>query len=143
MAMRQAKVVLKAAEALGGAPMERNPGVRDRKLIYPETGFPTRSLVMGIVEVQPGCRTPTHRHNCEEVYYCLQGRGEITADGAAYAFEAGDAVYNAPNSVHTVRNTGEEPLRLLVVGGIMFVGLLPRWPTESPYEIFDDGEYAG
>jgi hypothetical protein len=45
--MAQPKVVLKAAEALGGAPMERNPGVRDRKLVYPETGFPARSPIMG------------------------------------------------------------------------------------------------
>jgi hypothetical protein len=52
----------------------------------------------------------------------LDGRGEVVADGVPHAFEAGDAVYNAPNSVHTVRNTGGEPLRLLVVGGIMFVG---------------------
>ena len=141
--MTQPKVVLKASEALGGAPMERNPGVRDRKLVYPETGFPTRSLIMGIVEVDPGCRAPAHRHNCEEVYYVLDGRGEVVSDGVPHAFEAGDAVYNAPNSVHTVRNTGEERLRLLVVGGIMFVGLLPRWPTESPYELLDDGEYPG
>jgi hypothetical protein len=42
-----------------------------------------------------------------------------------------------------VRNTGDQRLRLLVVGGIMFVGLVPRWPTESPYELFDDGEYPG
>jgi quercetin dioxygenase-like cupin family protein len=117
--------------------------VQDRKLIYPETGFPTRSLIMGIVEVDPGCRAPAHRHNCEEVYYVLDGRGEVTSDGVPHAFEAGDAVYNAPNSVHTVRNTGQEPLRLLVVGGIMFVGLVPRWPTESPYELLDDGEYPG
>jgi quercetin dioxygenase-like cupin family protein len=142
-AMAQPKVVLKAAEARGGAPMERNPGVRDRKLVYPETGFPTRSLIMGIVEVQPGCRAPAHRHNCEEVYYVLDGRGEVVSDGVPHAFEAGDAVYNAPNSVHTVRNTGGETLRLLVVGGIMFVGLVPRWPTESPYELLDDGEYPG
>ncbi len=141
--MAQAKVVLRAAEALAGAPMERNPGVRDRKLIYPETGFATRSLIMGMVEVQPGCRAPAHRHNCEEVYYVLQGCGEVVCDGDPHAFQAGDAVYNAPNTVHTVRNTGEQTLRLLVVGGIMFVGLVPRWPTESPYEILDDGEYAG
>jgi quercetin dioxygenase-like cupin family protein len=137
------RVVLKAAEALGGAPMERNPGVRDRKLIYPQTGFPTRSLIMGIVEVEPGCRAPAHRHNCEEVYYVLQGRGEVESDGTPHPFEAGDAVYNAPDTVHTVRNTGTETLRLLVVGGIMFVGLVPQWPTESPYEILDDGEYQG
>jgi quercetin dioxygenase-like cupin family protein len=130
--MTQPKVVLKAAEALSGAPMERNPGVRDRKLVYPETGFPTRSLIMGIVEVDPGCRAPAHRHNCQEVYYVLDGRGEVVSDGVPRAFEAGDAVYNAPNSVHAVRNTGGERLRLLVVGGIMFVGLVPRWPTESP-----------
>ena len=131
--MAQPKVVLKAAEALGGAPMERNPGVRDRKLVYPETGFPTRSLIMGIVEVDPGCRAPAHRHNCAEVYYVLDGRGEVVSDGVPHAFD----------SVHTVRNTGDQRLRLLVVGGIMFVGLLPRWPTESPYEILDDGEYPG
>ncbi|HZD70213.1 MAG TPA: dimethylsulfonioproprionate lyase family protein [Actinomycetes bacterium] len=141
--MAQPKVVLKAAEAQTGAPMERNPGVRDRKLVYPETGFATRSLVMGIVEVQPGCRAPAHRHNCEEVYYVMQGRGEVVSDGVSHPLEAGDAVYNAPNCVHTVRNTGEQTLRLLVVGGIMFVGLVPRWPTESPYEILDDGDYAG
>jgi quercetin dioxygenase-like cupin family protein len=141
-AMAQPKVVLKAAEARGGAPMERNPGARDRKLFYPETGFPTRSLIMGIVEIQPGCRAPAHRHNREEVYYVLHGQGEVTSEDVRHAFEAGDAVYNAPNTVHTVRNTGGEPLQLLVVGGIMFVGLVPRWPTESPYEILDDGEYA-
>jgi hypothetical protein len=28
-------------------------------------------------------------------------------------------------------------LRLVVVGGIMFVGLLAQWPTESPYEILE------
>jgi hypothetical protein len=37
--MAQPKVVLKAAEALGGAPMAGSPGVRDRELVYPETGF--------------------------------------------------------------------------------------------------------
>jgi quercetin dioxygenase-like cupin family protein len=137
------KVVLKAADALGSAPMERNPGVRDRKLIYPETGFPTRSLIMGIVEVEPGCRAPAHRHNCEEVYYVLQGQGEVVSDGTPHAMAAGDAVYNAPNTVHTVRNTGAGTLRLLVVGGIMFVGLVPEWPTPSPYEILDDGEHPG
>ena len=83
--MAQPKVVLKAAETLGGAPMERNPGVRDRKLVYPETGFPTRSLIMGIVEVEPGCRAPAHRHNCEEVYYVLDGRGEVVSDGVPHA----------------------------------------------------------
>ncbi len=136
--MASEKVVIKSSEFVGGAPMEARPGVRDWKLIYPETGMPTRTLIMGIVEIDPGQHTPLHRHNCEEVYYVLQGKGASESAGVRHAFEAGDAVLNRPNVVHRVFNTTEQQtLRLLVVAGIMFVGLLPNWPTPSPYEILE------
>jgi mannose-6-phosphate isomerase-like protein (cupin superfamily) len=131
------KVVIKPREFVGGAPMETRKGVRDWKVIYPETGFPARTLIMSIVEIDPSCKSPLHRHNCEEVYYVLQGHGEIFSDDAVYPFEAGDAIYNLEGTSHCVRNMGEETVRLVVVGGIMFVGLLPEWPTPSPYEIFE------
>ncbi len=131
------RVVIKPSEFQGGAPMERMPGVRDWKVIYPETGFPTKTLVMGIVEIAPGAHTPLHRHNCEEVYYVLQGRGYIESEGQCYEFEAGDAIYNRENTAHRVFNTGTEPVRLCVVAGIMLIGLLPEWPTPSPYEILE------
>jgi uncharacterized cupin superfamily protein len=57
---------------------------------------------MGIIEIQPGCRMPARRHNCEEVYHVLHGRGEVTSDGVPHPLEASDAA----NTVHTVRNTG-------------------------------------
>lgn len=136
--MSENKVVIKPSEFIGGAPMETRPGVRDWKVVYPETGMPTQTLIMGIVEIDPGQHSPLHRHNCEEVYYVLQGRGEIESDGVRYPLEAGDAVLNRPNVPHRVFNTDDrETLRLLVVAGIMFVGLLPEWPTPSPYEILE------
>jgi len=131
------KVVIRRCEFLPGAPMEARPGVRDWKVIYPETGVDTRTLIMGLVEIPPGEHSPLHRHNCDEGYYVLQGRGYIVSDGVRHDFEQGDAVYNPPNSAHSVYNTGSETVRLLVVAGIMYVGLLPRWPTPSPYEILE------
>jgi mannose-6-phosphate isomerase-like protein (cupin superfamily) len=132
------KVVVKPSEFIGGAPMETRPGVRDWKVIYPETGMPTQTLIMGIVEVAPGQHSPLHRHNCEEVYYVLQGRGEIESNGVRHTLATGDGVLNRPSVPHRVFNTdARETLRLLVVGGIMFVGLLPNWPTPSPYEILE------
>lgn len=131
------RVVIKPSEFQGGAPMERMPGVRDWKVIYPETGFPTKTLVMGIVEIAPGAHTPLHRHNCEEVYYVLQGRGYVESEGERYEFETGDAIYNRENTAHRVFNTGTEPVRLCVVAGIMLMSLLPEWPTPSPYEILE------
>ncbi len=133
-----AQIVVKSSEFLRGAPMERRPGVRDIKCIYPDTGCENRTLVMGIVEVDPGSNSPLHRHNCEEVYYVLDGSGEIEFDGVKHRFEAGDAVYIRENAHHRVFNGGGKIVRLLVVAGPMFVGLLPHWPTESPYEILED-----
>jgi quercetin dioxygenase-like cupin family protein len=132
------KVVIKKSEFIGGAPMEKKKGVKDWKVIYPETGFPTKSLIVGIVEIPPGGNSPLHRHNCEEIYYVLQGKGEIESENLRYPFETGDAMYNKENTLHRVFNTGDDVVRLLVVGGIMFVGLVPEWPTPSPYEIFEE-----
>lgn len=131
------KLIVKQSEFIGGAPMESRPGVRDWKVIYPELGVDTRTLIVGIVEIEPGAHSPLHRHNCEEIYYVLQGWGEIESAGEFHAFTAGDAVFNPPNIEHRVWNRSDETVRLLVVGGIMFVGLLPTWPTPSPYEILE------
>ncbi|UCG11342.1 MAG: cupin domain-containing protein, partial [Deltaproteobacteria bacterium] len=86
------KVVVKKSEFLHGSPMEARPGVRDIKVIYPDTGLPTKSLVMGIVEIEPGAHSPRHKHNCEEVYYILGGKGEVESNGVRHQFEIGDAV---------------------------------------------------
>ena len=135
--MPSSKVVVKKSEYIPGAPMESRPGVRDLKVLYPETGVETKTLIMGIVEIEPNSHSPLHRHNCEEVYFALQGSGTIESEGVNYEFEAGDAIYNKENTNHRVYNTSNELLQLLVVGGIMFVGLVPDWPTRSPYEILE------
>jgi mannose-6-phosphate isomerase-like protein (cupin superfamily) len=132
------KVVVKKSEFLNGAPMETRPGVKDIKVIYPETGMPTKSLCVGIVEIDSGAHSPSHRHNCEEIYYVLSGKGYILTNDGRYEFKEGDAILNRENVFHSVYNKGKEKLRLLVVGGIMFVPLWPEWPTETPYEIDQD-----
>lgn len=112
-------------------------GVRDRKLIYPETGFEAGTLCLGLVEIDPEHHSPMHRHNCEELYYVVEGEGEVEQDGEYFPIAKGDAVLNRPNVDHRVHCTGETTLKLAVVGGIMFVPLLPEWPTASPYEILE------
>ncbi|NPV71038.1 MAG: cupin domain-containing protein [Firmicutes bacterium] len=131
------KVVIKKSEFIGGAPMESRKGVRDWKVIYPETGFTPKSLIVGIVEVPAGNHSPLHKHACEECYYVLAGKGEIENDGVRYPFEAGDAILNKEGVPHRVWCTGDETVRLLVTAGIMLIGLLPKWPTEGPYEILE------
>ena len=125
-------------DILDGAPMQqKSGGVRDLKLVYPDTGLDAKTMCMGLVEIDPGQASPIHRHNCEEVYYVLSGEGVLEIDGEEHPLVAGGASLQRPNLTHRVVNTGTETLRLIVVGGIMFVPLWPNWPTPSPYEVFE------
>lgn len=138
--MNSDKVVVKRREFIPGAPMEKRQGVRDWKVIYPELVPGVRTLCLGIVEVDPGCSTPLHSHNCEEVYYILEGVGEVEVDGVRHPVEAGDGVYLREGVKHRMINRGETSLRWVDVGGIMFTSLWPRWPTESPYVFYPEAE---
>lgn len=137
------RVVIRPADFGTGAPMEVSSGVRDKKVIYPETGFEAATLCLGLVEIDPGKQSPLHRHRCEEVYYVVEGSGELEQDGQRFPVRAGDAVLNRVNTEHRVWNTGRGMMRMVVVAGIMLVPLLPQWPTASPYEILEGGNGGG
>ncbi len=135
---RNARVVIGPGDRRDGSAMQQKSGtVRDLKLIYPETGFDAMTLCLGVVQIDPGDHSPLHRHRCEEVYYVIQGTGELESDGRRYVIGPGYAVLNRPGVLHRVFNTGDETMQLVVVAGIMLLPLLPSWPTATPYEVFE------
>jgi quercetin dioxygenase-like cupin family protein len=137
------RVVITPAERLDGSAMQQaGGGVRDLKLVYPETGFDAMTLCLGVVEIEPGHHSPLHRHRCEEVYYVVRGTGELESEGRRYPLSPGCGVLNRPGEAHRVFNTGTETLQLVVVAGVMLVPLLPRWPSPSPYEVFEGSSAA-
>ena len=72
-----------------------------------------------IIEVYPGYEsTEYHVHHCEdECVYVLSGNATVTIDGTDYEIGAGDFVaYPAGGLPHTMKNTGSEVLRCIVVG---------------------------
>jgi mannose-6-phosphate isomerase-like protein (cupin superfamily) len=66
----------------------------------------------------PGAAVGRHHHLLtEEVYYILRGRGRMTVGSDVREVEAGDAVFIPRGFTHTLENTGEEPMTLLLVCG--------------------------
>jgi mannose-6-phosphate isomerase-like protein (cupin superfamily) len=63
---------------------------------------------------------PHHHRETEEIYYILEGSGEMRIGDETAAVAAGDAVYIPRNSVHTLRNTGAVPMRIVLVCGPAF-----------------------
>jgi mannose-6-phosphate isomerase-like protein (cupin superfamily) len=70
-------------------------------------------------EVLPaGAAVGRHHHlETEEVYYLLEGRGRMTVGGETREVAAGDAIFIPRGATHALENTGDAPLRLLLVCG--------------------------
>jgi mannose-6-phosphate isomerase-like protein (cupin superfamily) len=105
-------------------------------LIQPE------HFAIGYVTLEPeGGQVPWHNHEQEEVYFVLEGRGEVCLGDERGVITTGQAVYIPPTVFHQLTNVGTEPLRMLYCYGPSgevahwrqeLNGTLPRAGIEAP-----------
>lgn len=81
----------------------------------------------------PGAAVGRHYHTeTEELYYILDGAGEMTIDDETCEVSAGDCVLIPRGAVHTLRNTGGAAMRLLLVCG-------PAYSAADHHMVKDEG----
>ena len=72
-------------------------------------------------EMAPGVSEGAHTHegdnSLEELYYFLEGKGEMWFGDDTLAVNAGDAVLVPEGVDHGMRNNSDAPLRLIIVWG--------------------------
>ncbi len=108
---------IEAMEGLAKTHFLNKNAQRTNKSLGDITGL--KNLGFHIIEVLPGYEsTEYHVHHCEdECVYVLSGNATVTIDGTDYEIGAGDFVaYPAGGLPHTMKNTGSEVLRCIVVG---------------------------
>ncbi len=90
---------------------------KDGSLIRELCGIPSGGTSWHSVAeatLEPGQATERHYHaESEEVYFILEGEGDMELDGEAAHVTVGDAIPIPPGAWHTLRNTGDRALRLL------------------------------
>jgi len=88
-------------------------GVEVRRLVHPST-VGSDNLGVSLCIMQPGEAAARHRHDYEEAYFIVRGRGEMYLEGeASIRLEPGLSVYIAAGEVHGQVNDGDEPLEIL------------------------------
>ena len=95
-------------------PLVGDDGSIIRELASPQNSALTRHSLAEIRH-PPRIASQEHYHTeAEEVYYVLEGRGGVRADGETRAIGPGDVVVIVPGQRHKVWQEGEGDLVLLV-----------------------------
>jgi len=99
--------------------------VFDARMGQVGTRIGAQKLGYNITAVPPGkAAFPFHCHRVnEEMFFVLQGTGEIRIGAETHALRAGDIVASppgGPDAAHQIRNTGSEELRYLAVSTRMY-----------------------
>jgi mannose-6-phosphate isomerase-like protein (cupin superfamily) len=100
------------------------------------------SFAMGNVTLEPnGGQVPWHNQEQEEIYFIVEGTGEICLGDERREIKTGEAVYIPPTVFHQLTNTGPTPMRMIYCYGPAgdvahwrqeLEGTLPKAGVEAP-----------
>jgi mannose-6-phosphate isomerase-like protein (cupin superfamily) len=82
---------------------------------YKGTLFQSAHMLVGIDCLSVGQTQPPHLHRGhDKMYYVQSGIGQFTIADETFVATAGDVVWAPADTTHSVINTGDEPLIMLI-----------------------------
>ena len=95
-------------------PEKSVPGRFLRWIVEPEHGLASDDCACCIMRVEKGSTVqPAHSHpDCEELIYFIKGEGHVFVDGLITPVKEGSAVLFEKDSIHMVRNSGNEEMKV-------------------------------
>jgi (S)-ureidoglycine aminohydrolase len=81
-----------------------------------DVDLPPERLRIHISEVGPGERShPPHQHPGVEAFYMLAGEGTLEIGADRQRIAAGEAIVFDPTKLHGLLNSGDVPMRYIVI----------------------------
>jgi uncharacterized cupin superfamily protein len=101
-----------------------------------------RKLGYNLTVVAPGKRNcPFHSHRAEEeMFFILEGSGELRYGDARYPLRAGDIVAcptGGPETAHQIINTGDSEMRYLSVSTMAPIEIC-EYPDSGKFGVYED-----
>jgi len=115
---------------------------RTQNLVGGMSPIQATNFSLGHVTLEPnGGQVPWHNQEQEEIYFIVEGTGEMCLGEEKQAIESGQAVYIPTGVFHQLTNTGSTPMRMIYCYGPAgdvahwrqeLDGTLPRAGKEAP-----------
>ncbi len=102
---------------------------RTQNLVGGLSPVQAKNFSMGNVTLEPnGGQVPWHNQEQEEVYFIVEGEGEMCLGEERQAVRTGQAVFIPSKVFHQLTNTGDKPMRMIYVYGP--AGDVAHWKQE-------------
>jgi len=115
---------------------------RTQNLVGGASPVQAESFGMGYVTLEPnGGQVPWHNQEQEEIYFIIEGIGEMCLGGERQILRTGQLVYIPSGVFHQMTNLGDAPMRMMYCYGPAgdvahwrqeLAGTLPKAGIEAP-----------
>jgi len=102
---------------------------RTQNLVGGQSPIQAKNFSIGFVTLEPrGGQVPWHNQEQEEIYFVLEGTGEMCLGEERREVNGGQAVFIPPGIFHQLTNRGDRPLKMLYCYGP--AGDVAHWRQE-------------
>lgn len=102
-----------------------------RELLHPDKAPLAIRYSLAHATVPPGAATKPHRLTTAEVYYIIQGFGEMSIDNERAPVEPGSTIYIPPGTLQCIENAGDRELVFLCI-------VDPAWQPQDEEVLTDE-----
>ncbi|MDH3515518.1 MAG: cupin domain-containing protein [Nitrosopumilus sp.] len=104
--------------------IQGNEGTQIKQYFHPHNTSNGINYSLAQFTLEPGKRSKLHEISSSEIYYILEGKGDLKIDGQTHHIEKNDSVYVPPNSKQVIENSGSIDLKFLCI-------VEPEWKPED------------
>jgi len=104
--------------------IQGNEGTQMKQYFHPHNTLNGINYSLAQFTLEPGKKSKLHKINSSEIYYILEGSGNLKIDGDTHHIEKDDSVYVPPNSKQCIENTGIVNLKFLCI-------VEPAWKADD------------
>ncbi len=114
---------------------------RTQNLVGGLSPIQAKNFSIGFVTLEPrGGQVPWHNQDQEEVYFIVDGTGEMCLGQECSVLKTGQAVFIPPGVFHQLTNIGDTPLKMIYCYGP--AGDVAHWKQELEGTLPRAGEQA-
>ena len=104
--------------------IDGNEGTKIKQYFHPHNTLNGINYSLAQFTLETGKKSKRHKMKSSEIYYILEGKGNLKIDNESHHVQKDDSVYVPPNSKQMIENEGDENLRFLCI-------VEPAWKSED------------